>query len=53
MPCLPNIPGPWAPGSPTVQIGGKPALTNSSKCMCAYGGAISIMVPGQFTVMAP
>jgi hypothetical protein len=34
-------------------IGNKPALNNSSKAMCAFGGAISIMVPGQFTVMVP
>ena len=26
MPCIPVIPGPWIPGSPTVLIGGKPAL---------------------------
>ncbi len=53
MPCLPVIPAPWVPGSPTVMIGGQPALSNTSKCMCAWGGSISIMVPGQFTVMVP
>lgn len=53
MPCLPNTPGPWTPGSPTVLIAGNPALNNSSKCMCAFGGSISILVPGQFTVMVP
>ncbi len=53
MPCTPVIPAPWTPGSPTVQAGGRPALTNLSTCQCAYGGLISISVPGQFTVLAP
>lgn len=53
MPCMPVIPAPWMPGSPTVMIGGQPALNNSSKCICAWGGQISILVPGQFTVMVP
>jgi len=53
MPCLPVIPAPWAPGSPTVLIGTFPALNNSSKCMCTWGGVISVTVPGQFTVQIP
>jgi hypothetical protein len=53
MPCTPVIPAPWAPGSPTVQVQGRPALTSMSTCQCAYGGLISISVPGQFTVLAP
>ncbi len=46
MPCIPVIPAPWASGSPTVLIGGKPALNNSCKLMCAYGGVIQIDNPG-------
>lgn len=46
MPCIPVFPAPWAPGSPTVLIGGKPALNNSCKLNCAYGGVISITNPG-------
>lgn len=53
MPCLPVIPAPWMPGSPTVMIGGQPALNNSSKCLCAWGGQIGVLVPGQFTVQVP
>lgn len=49
--CIPATTAPWTPGNPTVLIGGQPALTNSSKLMCAYGGVISIGVPGQFTVL--
>ena len=30
-----------------------PALNNSSKCMCTWAGVISIIMPGQFTVMIP
>jgi hypothetical protein len=53
MPCMPVIPAPWVPGSPTVLIGNMPALNNSSKCMCAWAGVISIVVPGQFQTMIP
>ncbi len=45
MPCIPVFPAPWAPGSPTVLIGGKPALNNSCKLMCAYGGTVSVTNP--------
>jgi hypothetical protein len=53
MPCIPVIAAPWAPGSPTAQIANFPALNNSSKCICNWGGMISINVPGQFTTMVP
>jgi hypothetical protein len=41
------------PGSPTVLIDSLPALNNSSKCMCAWAGVISVTAPGQFTVLIP
>ncbi len=47
QPCVPVIPAPWVPGNPQCLIGGQPALTSDSKCMCAYGGEISITSPGQ------
>lgn len=53
MPCVPACPAPWAPGSPTVIVCGKPALNNSSKCMCAYGGVISINMTPAMTVQIP
>ena len=53
MPCLPVLPAPWVPGSPTVLIGSMPALNADSKLMCAWAGVIQIAVPGQFTVMVP
>ena len=53
MPCLPVVPAPWVPGSPTVLIGNIPALNSDSKLMCAWAGVIQIGVPGQFTVFVP
>jgi hypothetical protein len=53
MPCIPVIPAPWAPGSPQVMVGNMPALTNTSKCMCAWAGVISITSPGQSKTNVP
>ncbi|HSM58040.1 MAG TPA: DUF4280 domain-containing protein [Candidatus Sulfomarinibacteraceae bacterium] len=50
QPCVPVTPAPWAPGSPTVTIGKKPALNNTCKLMCTWGGVINITNPGQTTV---
>ncbi len=52
MPCVP-VTTPWVPGSPTVLVGSMPALNNSSKCMCAWGGVIEILNPGQVTTEVP
>lgn len=46
MPCTPVIAAPWMPGQPKVLIKGKPALTNSCKCICNFGGVVSITNPG-------
>jgi hypothetical protein len=53
MPCIPMIAAPWTPGAPTVMIKNMPALNNTSKCMCNWGGVISINSAGQFTVNVP
>ncbi len=53
MPCIPVIPAPWAPGSPTVLVANMPALNDSSKLMCAYGGVIQINMAGQMTIQVP
>ena len=54
MPCVPVISAPWVPGSPTVLIGGKPALNNTCKCMCNWAGVIQIINPGSgTTTMVP
>lgn len=53
MPCVPVTPGPWAPGSPTVLIANMPALNNTSKLMCAWGGVIQVAYAGEATVDIP
>jgi hypothetical protein len=53
MPCVPVTPAPWAPGAPTVMIGTFPALDNSSKLNCIWGGVIQITAPGEFTTQVP
>jgi Domain of unknown function (DUF4280) len=50
---VPAIPAPWVPGSPTVLVGGQPALSNASQCLCAYGGVVTVMLPGQFQATVP
>lgn len=52
-PCIPVTTSPWVPGSPKVMIKNQPALNNTSKCMCTWGGVISIVQPGQVTVTVP
>jgi len=53
MPCTPVFPAPWTPGAPTVLIGGKPCLNNSSKLMCAYGGVVQFTAPMVTNVQTP
>jgi Domain of unknown function (DUF4280) len=53
MPCIPATAAPWAPGAPTVTIGGMPALDNSCKLMCNWAGVIQVTNPGQTSVMVP
>jgi len=54
-PCVPVIPAPWTPGSPTVIEGAvsMPALNSTSTCLCTWGGSIIITYPGQVTVEVP
>ncbi|RKN84813.1 DUF4280 domain-containing protein [Paenibacillus ginsengarvi] len=53
MPCIPMTAAPWAPGSPTVLVANMPALNNTSKCMCNWGGVIQVVQPGQVTIQVP
>ncbi len=52
MPCIPVTAAPWVPGVPMAMIGKMPALNATSKCMCNWGGVISVVAPGQTSVMA-
>ncbi|WP_245537428.1 DUF4280 domain-containing protein [Thiocystis violascens] len=53
MPCVPSTPAPWAPGAPTVLLGNLPALDDTSKLMCLWGGVISVIYPGQVLEQIP
>ena len=53
MPCVPVTAAPWVVGAPTVLIGNMPALNNSAKLMCTWGGVISIDQPGQQKAQVP
>lgn len=53
QPCIPVTPAPWVPGSPNVLVANMPALNNSSKLMCSWGGVIQITNPGQQTINIP
>lgn len=50
MPCVPVTAAPWAPGSTKVMIAHMPALEQSSKLICNWGGVIQVVAPGQFKV---
>ncbi|MGQ9371251.1 DUF4280 domain-containing protein [Azospirillum sp. ST 5-10] len=52
MPCIPVTAAPWIPGVPQVLTGNMPTLNNSCKCMCSWGGVISISMAGQFQTQA-
>jgi hypothetical protein len=46
MPCIPIVPGPWQPGAKKTKVGQFASLTQNSKCVCIWGGSISITKPG-------
>ncbi len=50
MPCIPATAAPWAPGCPKALIGNMPAVDNSCKLMCNWGGVIQVVNPGQVKV---
>ena len=53
MPCVPVTTSPWTVGAPTVLLGNMPALNDSSKLMCSWGGVIQIINPGQAQIQTP
>ncbi len=46
MPCVPMVTGPWSPGSTLTILQGVKALTDDSKCSCAWAGTITITDAG-------
>ncbi len=53
VPCVPVTAAPWAPGSPTVRIGGQFSINSTCVLNCTWGGVISVTNPGQMTVLVP
>ena len=53
MPCVPNTADPWIPGAPNVLLGNFPTLDDTSQLICAWGGVITFVTPGEFTVEVP
>jgi hypothetical protein len=53
MPCIPVTPSPWVMGAPTVLLGNQPTLDNVSTLNCMWGGVITFMDAGEFTVQVP
>lgn len=53
MPCIPVTAAPWIPGSFKVLHANMPALNNSSKLLCNWGGMIQIVNPGQVKIQIP
>jgi hypothetical protein len=49
QPCVPKT-VPWLPGKPTVLVASAPAVSADCKLMCALGGMIQIVMPGQTVV---
>ena len=45
MPCIPVIAAPWTPGGKEM-ICNMPALLDNCKCICNWGGNISVTMPG-------
>lgn len=52
MPCTPVPAGPWVPGTPGVLVGNMPALEQTCKLMCAFGGVIQVISPGQTVALS-
>jgi Domain of unknown function (DUF4280) len=46
QPCTPVIGAPWSPGAAGVTVNGAAALTDDSRCACAWQGAVTVVEPG-------
>ena len=52
MPCVHNTPAPWFVGKMDTLIKEQPALLQSCKCQCMWGGTISLINNGQIAIGA-
>ena len=53
QPCVPMTLAPWMPGAPTVLLGGKPALDDTCRLACLWGGVVQTTFAGQLTQRIP
>jgi hypothetical protein len=53
MPCIPVTPAPWVVGALNVILGPAPTLDNISMLTCTWGGVITFIDAGEFTVNVP
>jgi hypothetical protein len=53
QPCVPMTVAPWVPGAPTVLLGGKPALDDTCRLTCLWGGVVQATFAGQLTQRIP
>ena len=50
QPCVPMTTSPWTPGSTTLTVASRPALTADCTCNCQWAGVIQITDPGQTVI---
>lgn len=53
MPCIPVTVDPWVSEAVDVMVEGLPALDETALVMCVWAGVITVLEPGNFTVMVP
>lgn len=51
QPCTPQ-PAPWTPGVPLAQAGGTPLANATCTATCAFGGVLTVAVPGATQTLA-
>ncbi len=52
MPCIPMPVAPWIPTAPNVLLGAMPVVTATDMIMCAWGGVIKPIFPGEINVIS-
>lgn len=53
MPCIPVPVTPWISAALNVLVQGFPAIDQTAMVMCTWAGMITIVQPGNFTVLVP
>lgn len=53
MPCVPVTVAPWLSMALTVLVEDRPAIDQTAFTLCTWAGIITIIEPGNFTVLVP